>query len=146
MTIPTPSRYEVSASQAVNSLLADIGGPEDGDCIAYAEMGALDDMAQHMLTERYEGVGLRLIDTGDEWAAESAAYTDAVHAADNRGTDWQHAYVLGRGWDGTNIAATAEHGLSDEDSDALGRHADDLLRWCRRHPAAHADDPSEYDA
>lgn len=145
MTIPTPSRYGVSAAQAVNTLLADIGGPEAGDRVTYGEMDSLDDMAQRMLVERYDDADLCLVDTGDEWLAEPAAYMDAVRASEDRGTDWQHAYVLDRGWDATSIAATANDGISDEDADALGPHADGLERWCRRHPAAHADDPSEYD-
>lgn len=134
----TPSRYEITASQAVNALLTDIGGPEAGDRITYEEMDTLDDMAQHMLTSRYEDAELCLVDTGDEWLAEPAAYMYAISEAENRGTDWQHAYVLDRGWDADSIAATANNGIADEDADALGRHADDLVRWCGRHPAAHA--------
>lgn len=136
MSIPGPSTGEISADQAVSALLDDIGGPEIGDRLSYDDMESLDDLARHMLDERYAASGLRLVDIGcgDGYVAESAAYLDAVDTAAWSGTCWEHAYITGRGWDADSIVATAEQGASTEDIEALGAdHAGELTWWCQQH-------------
>lgn len=70
-------------------------------------------------------------------------YLDAVHHAEQTGTDWRYQYILDCGWDSDSIRATAEQGASDYDRDALGDRADDLVQWCRACIEAEQEEQSE---